>query len=109
MSRHAFNSERPGKTSALCDYGNPAQWHGSVKTVIGCKSDDEVRFVGEAPGDADILITPSHRGRWLTGLSRAYKPMILCSAGCWSWRRCSVVSKKDCRGNGRPLAQSQKI
>jgi len=42
MSRHAFNSERPGKTSALCDYGDPAQWHGSVKTVIGCKSDDEV-------------------------------------------------------------------
>ncbi len=43
MARHAFNSERPGKTSAICDYGNTAQWHGSkAKTAVPCNDDEDV-------------------------------------------------------------------
>lgn len=43
MARHAQSSTKPGRSAAICDYGNPSQWHGQrAKTAVRCISDDDV-------------------------------------------------------------------
>lgn len=43
MLRHRQDSTQPGKSAAICDYGNPSQWHGSrAKTAVRCINDEDV-------------------------------------------------------------------
>lgn len=43
MARHAQSSNKPGRSAAICDYGNPSQWHGQrARTAVRCINDDDV-------------------------------------------------------------------